>query len=719
MTRGKMTRGIWFGLIAAALAFPASAAEKRLMRVSDLDRFKTVGRPAVDPGGNWVAYSIAEIDADADKNVSHIWMTSWDGSRTVQLTSRKGESETSPRWSPDGRFLAFISSRGDEKERDQLWLLDRTGGEAKRPAEINGSVVDYAWSPNGKQIAVILLDPDVDEAVNAAAQATLPSPIKPGETPAPHASPEESRATDVPTAAGAKKDDKRPKPIVIDRFRFKRDIDGYLGKQRQRLIILDLANGTTRRVATGDFDEYLPAWAPDGSRIVFVSKRNQDQDRSYNFDLFVAQASGAVTAPVRLTSFKGADNDPEAQSYPAWSPDGRSIAYLQGGPVELFAYGVRTLAVIPATGGTPRVLTSTLDRNVAHPVWSSDGASLRFTVEDDGAQWIGQVSLNGGSVQTVLKGRRVTHFVTANLGGKSAVLMSDFQSLPEVYALDGDRLRPLSRANDAILAQLKLAPVEETRFTSADGTEVHGFLLRPTSAVASGRVPAVLRIHGGPQIQYAASFNAEWQILAANGYAVIAANPRGSTGRGQEYAKGIYAAWGSVDVQDVLAAVDNAVARGLADPNRLGLGGWSYGGMLTNYTIASDKRFKAATSGASISNILAGYGTDQYTLDYETELGKPWEKFETWIKVSYPFYHADRIVTPTLFMVGDKDFNVPLLNSEQMYQALRSRGVDTQLVIYPGQFHGLKRPSFIRDRMQRYLDWYAPRLKRGSQATAR
>jgi dipeptidyl aminopeptidase/acylaminoacyl peptidase len=331
-------------------------------------------------------------------------------------------------------------------------------------------------------------------------------------------------------------------------------------------------------------------------------------------------------------------------------------------------------------------------------------------VEDDGAEWIGRIAVNGGSVQPLLKGRQVADFITANRSGKTAVLLSDSRSLPEVFALDEGKLRPLSRANDTLLAQLALAPVEETRFKSADGTEVHGFLLRPIGASSSQRVPTVLRIHGGPQSQFAATFSSEWQILAANGYAVVAANPRGSTGRGQDYAKGIYAAWGSVDVQDVLAGVDDAVARGVADPNRLGVGGWSYGGMLTNYTIASDKRFKAATSGASISNILAGYGTDQYILDYETELGKPWEKIEAWIKVSYPFYQSNRIVTPTLFLAGEKDFNVPLLNSEQMYQALRSQGVDTQLVIYPGEFHGLKRPSFIRDRMQRYLDWYATRL---------
>ena len=305
-------------------------------------------------------------------------------------------------------------------------------------------------------------------------------------------------------------------------------------------------------------------------------------------------------------------------------------------------------------------------------------------------------------------GRQVIQAVDQNRTDRAVALVAAPSHPPEVFAIDGARLRPLSRQNDQWLSDITLAPVEDTSFASRDGTEVHGFVLRPANP---GPAPAILRIHGGPQSQYDYGFSFEWQLLAANGYAVIAANPRGGTGRGQDYGKAIYAAWGSVDVADVLGAVDDAVARRIADPNRLGIGGWSYGSILTNYVIASDKRFKAATSGAGISNILAGYGTDQYIRDYEVELGKPWEKSETWIKLSYPFLHADRIVTPTLFLAGEKDFNVPLLNSEQMFQALRSQGVDTQLVIYPDQYHRLTRPSFLRDRLQRYLDWYAKYLK--------
>jgi dipeptidyl aminopeptidase/acylaminoacyl peptidase len=248
--------------------------------------------------------------------------------------------------------------------------------------------------------------------------------------------------------------------------------------------------------------------------------------------------------------------------------------------------------------------------------------------------------------------------------------------------------------------------VQRTSFHSRDGTEIHGFVVTPPGARPGQKLPTILRIHGGPVDQFQMEFRADWQILAGHGYQVIAANPRGSAGRGTEFASAIYADWGHKDAEDVLAAVDDAVAHHNADPARLAIGGWSYGGMLTDYVIAQDQRFRAAIAGASIGNILAGYGTDEYALDYETELGTPWGNFPAWQKVSFPFLHNDRIVTPTLFLCGDRDFNVPLLNSEQMYQALRSRGVPTQLVIYPGAYHDITRPSFLVDRLRRYLGWY-------------
>jgi len=573
-------------LLAASAAFVlvAQPAAARPIAVSDINNIRDVSAPDVDPAGNWVAYEVSSVDPKADKSFSHIWMTSFDGARTVQLTNRDKESESTPRFSPDGRYLAFISSRTDKHDNDQLWLLDRTGGEARPLTKLDGSVIDYAWSPSGKQIALIVLDPDPAEKDEAKGDEDVP-----------------------------------PKPIVIDRFQFKRDIDGYLGTRRQRLMLLDIATGQAQRLLTGDFDDYLPAFSPDGTRIAFVSNRDPDPDRTYNSDVWVVPAAGGPQAPTRLTTFAGADNDIDYESYPAWSPDGRSIAYFQGGPIELFSYGTRHLAVVPASGGEARILTPSLDRNVTNPIWSSDGKSLRFIVEDDKMQYLASVPAAGGPVRRITNGKSVV-WAQDEAEGHAVALVEDFTHPPEVFALDGANLRRLSRQNDSWLADVQLAPVEDTVLHSKDGTEVHGFLVKPLN-YAGGRVPTILRLHGGPQSQFDYGFSFEWQLLAANGYAVVAANPRGGTGQGQDYAKALYADWGGPAVPDVLAAVDDAVARGIADPNRLGVGGWSYGGMLTNYTIASDQRFKAATSGASISNIFAGYGTDQYIRDYEMELG--------------------------------------------------------------------------------------------------
>jgi len=442
-----------------------------------------------------------------------------------------------------------------------------------------------------------------------------------------------------------------------------------------------------------------------------VSKRSKDFDRDQNFDIFLIDAR-AGAAPRQVTTYRGDDCDPDWDSRPVFSPDGRLIAYPRGGAPEMIEYAVHQLAVIPVTGGTERLLAPELDRNVSGPIWSSDGSSIWFLLEDDRATHVARIPAGGGPIARLPMGSRQIESFDEGGAGRIAALSSSPGQPAEIFALENGEARMLSGHNDALMANLKLGDVEEVSFPSRDGTEIHGFVTRPPDFQAGRRYPTLLRIHGGPQSQFERRFSSEWQILAGAGYLVVAANPRGSTGRGEKFCKGIYADWGNKDAQDVLAAVDRAVARGLADPNRLGVGGWSYGGMLTNYVIAQDPRFKAATSGAGISNILAGYGTDQYIYDYETELGRPWEHLDVWMRVSAPFFKADRIVTPTLFLCGEKDFNVPLLNSEQMYQALKSRGVDTQLVIYPGQYHGISKPSYLLDRMQRYLDWYAKHIPR-------
>ena len=274
--------------------------------------------------------------------------------------------------------------------------------------------------------------------------------------------------------------------------------------------------------------------------------------------------------------------------------------------------------------------------------------------------------------------------------------------------------RPLTHQNDTLFAELQLGTTENFTSTSKDGTEVHSILVKPAGYVAGRKYPMILFIHGGPNGQDAHSFSFERQLFAANGYVVISVNYRGSSGRGTAFQRAIFADWGNKEVADLLGAVDYMIATGIADPNRLGIGGWSYGGILTDYTIATDSRFKAAFSGAGSALQTSMYGLDQYTRQYDNEIGPPWKAQDVWIRISYPFFHADRIKTPTLFLGGEKDFNVPVAGGEQMYQALRSLGIDTQLIIYPGQFHTLTTPSYQRDRLERYVAWFDKYLKPGS-----
>ncbi len=675
----------------------AQTPAKRPFVAEDLHLLKDVADAQISPDGGWVAYTVSNDDVVSDKSVSDLWMTSWDGSSTVRLTSTPKVSEHTPRWSPDGRYLGFLSSRGDSNDVDQLWLLSRRGGEAEQITGIKDGIDDYVWSPDGSKLVFVVGDNDSVETTSV-----VESPLL--------------EVTDLdgkPTAQNQRKSpDGTDPPIVIDRFYFKEDYTGYVRRKRQHLYLFDVVTRSLEQLTQGNSDDRLPAWSPDGQYLVFSSKRvGDDPDRHNNWDLYVIQAAHGAVAR-QLTSFTGPDNDPDLGSRPAWSPDGRFIAYLEGGADSLIYYAAPRLALLPWGGNSkPTILTPTLDRAVQDPVWSSDARTIYFRVEDDRTWYLASVPATGGTIQKVLEGRRVVNEFTRTKDGKTAVVVDANDHPAEVFALDGPNLRPLSRQNDSLMAVRDIATVEEISVKSKDGTQVNGFLIRPLNA-RNRSAPAILQVHGGPVSQFENSFTFAWQLFASQGYAVIGMNPRGSSGRGSQYSLAIWADWGNKDAQDVLAGVDYAVKIGAADPSALGVGGWSYGGILTNYLIAQDTRFKAATSGASISNILAGFGTDMYVREYTAELGTPWKNTPTYLKLSFPFLHADRIKTPTLFLCGDQDYNVPLLNSEQMYQALRSLGVPTRLVIYPGQHHGLSKPSYQLHRLEQYLAWYGEYLKR-------
>lgn len=664
-----LMRLFFFCGCAVLLSGQVCAESPRLLKPEDAAAIREVDEPRISPDGSRVVYVVKTVDLAKDKQPVNLWLVKWDGSENHALTF--GETrQTHPRWSPDGKWIAFLSSRTDENESDQLWVLPLGGGEAEKLTETKGGIDDFAWAPDGKRMVLVMHDPD---------------PRDP---------------------AKAEKEKKTVAPLVTDRFYFKQDIDGYQTERYSHLQLLDLATRKLEPLTSGKHDEFLPAWSPDGHEIAFTTKRGDDPDRNDNWDLYVIGAQPGAKER-QLTNTPEADALPQWESAPEWSPDGKTIAFVRGGEPKKIEYAAHRLATVSAAGGEARLPSADIDRNFVQPHWAGDGKSIFGILENDGAQSLVRTVATGGAPENITTGRRRATAYDVSPQGKTVVRASTPDRPFEIFAVENGNLRCLSAQNDAFLAGIKVGRVEETKCQSADGTEVHGLLVHPPNETAGQKNPAVLRPHGGPQSQYANEFNFEAQLFAAHGYAVILPNPRGSTGRGTDYAMGIYADWGHRDVEDDLAAVDDAVARGIADPEHLGVGGWSYGGISTNYLIATTTRFKAATSGASISNVIAGYGTDEYVRDYEAELGVPWKNPEVWNRLSYPFLHADKIKTPTLFLCGEKDFNVPLLNTEQMYQALRSLNVPTELVIYPGQFHRLTKPSYIIDRYRRYLDWYA------------
>jgi dipeptidyl aminopeptidase/acylaminoacyl peptidase len=661
-------------LISAAI-LPAQTA-RRLLKLDDLARLREVRDPQISPDGQWIAYVVSTVEVKDDKSVTHIWMVGYDGKNERQITFSQ-DSESSPRWSPDGKFLAFTSSRPGKAKGSQVWLLDRSGGEAYPLTELKGRLQGYEWSPDSKRLALVIADPDPE------AEATA-SPV-PGASPKP------------------------PKPIVIDRYRYKQDGQGYLLSGRHTYIYLfDIASQKLERLTKSSWDESSPSWSPDSARIAFMSNHVDDPDRDPAAQLYVADAQPGASEKLLTTQANRA-----SRARPEWSPSGKWIAFLEGDEKKFGAYNMEHVMFVPPDGSSPATrvkVLEDLDRGVSGLRFAGVGDSLMASVTDDRSVYL--ISANGNTV-TRLLGPPVTISSLSAAGGRTVVLSSTDTKPTEIYAIEGQALRQISHQNDALMNELELAQTEDVSFRSKDGTEVHGLLTYPVSYAKGTKVPLLLRIHGGPNGQDGHSFSTERQVFAANGYAVLAVNYRGSAGRGQKYSRSIFADWGHYEVEDLEAGVDHVIALGVADPDRLGVGGWSYGGILTDYMIATDPRFKGATSGAGTAFTVAFYGTDQYIIQYDYEIGPPWnaKAWETYVKISYPFLHADRIKTPTLFLGGERDFNVPVQGGQQMYQALRSLGVDTQLIIYPNENHGITRPSYVRDRYERYLAWYDKYVK--------
>jgi dipeptidyl aminopeptidase/acylaminoacyl peptidase len=656
-----------FFFAAAAWADDADARGQRLS-IEHLFELGAVSDPRLSPEGDWIAYTVERDDLEADEARSRIWMVPAAGGEAQPMTA-PDQSSWQPRWSPDGRYLAFLSARNDKPA--QVWRLSRRGGEAEQVTDTPQAVADFNWSPDSGRLLLLLRDPTAAE-LTAHEQ-------------------------------GDDYEEQAPPPWVIDRLQFKLDYEGYLDRRRTHCYVLDLANKALTQLTDGDFDDSEPTWSPDGKFIAFTSNRTPEPDRNYNTDIWVVSAEPAQ-APASLVQVT---TNPGADASPAWSPDGRLIAHTSDTDAAAMLYATSHLAVSSAQGGQTRILTAALDRMVFQPRFAPEGRHIWFLLEDSGEQSLARIKTSGGKADRVVRGEDVVKQFHVGRRGEVAALISRPHLPPEVFVVEGGKLEQKTFTNRDLLDGITLGAVKKVAFKSSDGTAIEGFAILPAAYVEGKRYPTILDIHGGPQSQYDYSFSFEAQLYAAQGYVVIHPNPRGSTGYGQAFCLAIWQDWGGPDFDDVMAAVDDAIARGWADPERLGVTGWSYGGMLTDHVITKTDRFKAAITGASEVLYVANYGHDEYQRWWELELGLPWEPEARAIyERMSPFNRVDRIVTPTLILGGEEDWNVPIINSEQLYLALKRLGVETQLVVYPGEYHSIARPSYRKDLYERYLNWF-------------
>jgi dipeptidyl aminopeptidase/acylaminoacyl peptidase len=673
----------------ASSALPAQQAPApRLIAVDDLFGIREVHDPQISPDGQFIAYVVRSTSLKEDKTQTRIWMVATAGGEAVPLTSEEVSSDH-PRWSPDGKFLAFLSERKEtngSEGKTQVYLLNRLGGEAQRLTDTVQDVEDFAWSPKGKRLVLILRDPSREELEAATNKAKD----------------KEDNGADKPPAKKAK----AQRPWVIDRLYFKEDTIGYLDRRRTHLYVFDVASKSMTQVSSGDYDDTAPAWSPDGKQLAFVSNRSKpDPDATYASNIWVVSADNTDNgvSPLQVTTGLGGDHRP------TWSPDGKWIAYSTRLDPKLFEYATSHIAVSPASGGPAKVLTLALDRNATDPQFAPDGGGVYFIVDDDGTQNLALANLADGKITRPVNGRVMLEDFSLSKEGALAVNVSTLDRPYELYTVPGQLTR-LSHLNDSWLARFTLSQGEYVSFKSKDGTTVHGYVYKPAGYTPGKKYPTIVRPHGGPVWAYYSQFQDLAQLLAANGYVVLLPNPRGSSGYGQDYCKAIYADWGNKDYQDDMAIVDYAIAEGLADPDKLGVGGWSYGGISTDFIVGQTNRFKAAISGAGAAEFTSLWGHDEYVRDYITELGLPWEQRGVWDRVA-PFWHIKDILTPTMFVGGNIDWNVPILGGEQMYQSLKALGRNTLLVVYPDEYHEFKTPSHIRDLHERYLAWYAHYVK--------
>jgi dipeptidyl aminopeptidase/acylaminoacyl peptidase len=688
-------------MVGLAAADPSVAQEGRALGLEDYFRVESIGSPAISPDGGSVAFVRTITLEEENRRRSEIWLVATDGSTDPVRLTHPMFSSSSPRWSPDGKLLAFSSNRrhpGSEPEGESnIWFLrmEPPGGEAFQIEGVGGMPI---FSPDNQWIAF-----------------TKETPAE-AKTPPRYDSDLERRIHE------------RFQGRIYDWMGFRFDRRGYLPDPRdpaatppEELYIVPRAGRSPRKLTSLGVDVQSADWRPDGSALVVVADSHQRDEYTYErADLWLVSLDGSVR---RLT------DDGYNHSSPTWSPDGRFVTFRRsaglnmviesgqnhGAPVDLY--------VLPADGGEMTNVTADWDLGPGAPMWSSDGRFIYFSAGIEGSSHLFRVRAQGGAVEQVTRGaRRLGGLSVSSAFDRLAYTVTDAVRPAEVHTarIDGSEEMKLTGFNDALLSEVALSPAEALRYPSEDGTEIEGWILLPRGYdPANDRCPMILAIHGGPHGSYGASFSFQFQLWAANGYAVLYTNPRGSTGYGEEFLYATWGGWGILDFEDVMAGVDHALKSYAVDEKRLGVTGYSYGGFLTDWAIGHTSRFRAAVSGAGISNWVSDYGTADIPRTKESEFyGPPWEpKSGELLRKLSPITYAGNVTTPTLFIHGESDFRVPIEQGEQMYTALKKRRVPAKFVRYPDSYHGGWTPWNTVHRYHQEVMWWAEHLEPSGEAT--
>jgi dipeptidyl aminopeptidase/acylaminoacyl peptidase len=628
---------------------------KKLLSAMDLMKIATVGSPRISPDGSRIAYTVGEVKMEKDKEwktVTQVWVVPVAGGKAIQFT-RGDKNSTAPDWSPDGSSLAFLSDREKDGER-QVWMMMANGGEAWAVTSHKGGVTAFRWSPDGKQLLL--------------------------------------SGTDQPN-----KDEEERKKIKDDTIVIDRDL------RMTHLWTWNIETKAEKRLTEGNFTVSDAQWSPDGSRITYTTRPTPKADDGSLSDVWIMTVGSGEKK--KLMAVKGSSDNAR------FSPDGKWIAYT--GSSDPTGVSTTFLYLIPVDGGAPRELTTKFDLSIGTPVWSRDGKTILFSTNALEAIEVYAADVASGTVKQLSRRNGSTGVTDISRNGVIVGTTAVANQPTEIYTSNPDygSLKVVTDHNPWVKAY-DLAETEIVKWHSKDGMEVEGLLTKPVGYVPGTKVPFLLNPHGGPTGASLNSFNSTVQVLAANGFAVLQPNFRGSTGKGLAFAQANKNTWGKGDYDDCMTGVDAMIARGIADPDRLGAFGWSYGGYMTFWILTQTDRFKAVSPGAAISNVYSMYSQNdiQRYLRWFYSDKSPWEAMDLYWDRS-PMKYVRNVKTPTMIMHGQADTRVPIAQAQEFYMALREMNVPVEFVVYPRENHGFTEPRHQMDRVRRYVWFFSKYLK--------